>query len=319
MSRDSRRLVAASIGVFFLAAGLPAALLHGLIGGGETKQLTAVLTFIGVLVTASVSLIGLMVNHQAERRLAQEQNERQRQLRLDAAMRAGQLFSPTESGPAHPAAMASGLLALTRLDHSDLAVALLVDLWSEGAEGVSDETAILVIDAALRSASPNSQLVAAELLCRNARRLSACQSLHWPSAVDGFWNPSFKPKTKLLIIDALARMTKEGPSVEGALRSIAVRLYGIWRDDPDEHVRGCIGKLIKALVPFLHGLGYQEIIHGAQKVMVSDLERAAASAAENPDGYLDKLSTQLANDLKGWAQNCREQPSAPGALATAAV
>ncbi|MET8448034.1 hypothetical protein [Streptomyces sp. NPDC005209] len=261
----------------------------------------------------------MMVNRQNERRLAQEQDDRQRQLKLDAAMRAGQLISPTESAPAHPAAMASGLLALTKLDHVELAVALLVDLWSDGEEGVSDETAILVIDAALRSASPNSQLVAAELLCRNAIRLSACQSLHWPSAVDGYWNPSFKPKTKLLIVDALVRMTKAGPSVEGALRSVAVRLYGIWCGDPEVHVQGCIGKLVEAVLPRLHGFGYQEIIHGAQKVMISDLDRAAASATENPDGYLDKLSTQLANELKEWAQDCREQPLAPGALGTAAV
>jgi hypothetical protein len=86
--------------------------------------------------------------------------------------------------------MAAGLLALTRLDHADLAVALLVDLWSEreGPEDpdrVSTETAILVIDAALRSTSANAQLVAAELLCRNAKWLQPGQSLHWPSSLEG--------------------------------------------------------------------------------------------------------------------------------------
>ncbi|MFI9344632.1 hypothetical protein ACIG0D_25705 [Streptomyces sp. NPDC052773] len=85
-------------------------------------------------VTASVSLIGLMLNRQTERRLAQEQADQQRQLRLDAAMRAGQLVSPADSGAAHPAGMASGLLALTKLDNADLAVALLVDLWAEEGE-----------------------------------------------------------------------------------------------------------------------------------------------------------------------------------------
>ncbi|MEU7723415.1 hypothetical protein [Streptomyces tibetensis] len=100
-------------------------------GGGSTSRLAAVLTFIGVLVGTSVSLIGYVLNHRTERRLGQEQEEQRRQLRLDAAMRAGRLVSPSESGHAHPAALASGLLTLTKLDYADLAVALLVNLWSD--------------------------------------------------------------------------------------------------------------------------------------------------------------------------------------------
>ena len=46
----------------------------------------------------------------------------------------------------------------------------------------------------------------------------------------GFWDPRFGPKTRLLLIDALTRMniTKD-PVNENALRSVAVRLYGIYR------------------------------------------------------------------------------------------
>lgn len=238
-------------------------------------------------------------------------------------MRAGQLISPTESGSAHPAAMASGLLALTKLDYADLAVALLVDLWAEEGEEeqqkrISDETAILVIDAALRSTSLNAQLVAAELLCRHATKLSVSQSLHWPSAVDGSWNPHFKPKTKLLIVEALVRMATASAPNEGALRSVAVRLYGIWRDEPKASVRGCIGKLIKVVFDRLCQFRHKELVHGIQMVTLSDLERAAESAAENPDSYLNDLSDNLANRLKEWAPACQGQPIMPGALATAA-
>jgi hypothetical protein len=173
-------------------------------------------------------------------------------------------FKPAASGHAVPAAMASGLLALTSLQHAELAVTLLVDLWSEtGADSsrdtdedssrdkVSTETAILVIDAALRSGSANAQLIAAELLCRNARRLEPGQSLHWPSSLEGCWDPGFSQRAKLLIVEAIVRMTLTGQATEVALRSAAVRLYGIWRYDPDAHVKGCIGKLIGALVPGL--------------------------------------------------------------------
>jgi hypothetical protein len=279
-------------------------------------------TLAGVLVTAAVSLIGVLATWQANRRTRQEHRDEQARLKLDAAMRAGALFS-SEQG-ADPASIASGLLALTRLDHADLAVALLVDLWSGGGSKiitkdgepcrlgarVANETAVLVIDAALRStAKPNAQLMAAELLCRNAHRLNPCQSLHWPSVIDGEWDHRFGPKTKLLLLDALILMTLDAPKSEDALRSVAVRLYGVWKNDPDQRVRGCVGRIIGAVVPSLKKLGYSDFMQGNQKVMLADLEIAASSATHNPDGFLDRMVDDRRERLCKWAGSC--QPSAP--------
>jgi hypothetical protein len=274
---------------------------------------------IGVLATAVVSLagvlIGLFTTRQANRRLRQEHDDEVARLRLDAAMRAGELFSAPKDTTADPAAIASGLLALTRLDHADLAVALLVDLWSGDGKDrqVAPETAVLVIDAALRSTG-NAQLVAAELLCRNAHRLNSCQSLHWPSTIDGSWDPRFGPKTKMLLIDALIRLTLAHPHCEDALRSVAVRLYGIWSGDGDPRVRGCVGRLISALVPALEQLGYTDFMQGRQTVLLSELEAAAASGTKNPDGYLDRMVDDRCHKLCDWA---RSHPEPAACLATA--
>ena len=86
-------------------------------------------------------MIGILAAQQSKRRLAQEHQDEHARLRLDAAMRAGELIS-AKHAPASPAAIASGLLALTRLDHADLAVALLVDLWSDDDPKVAKETAV---------------------------------------------------------------------------------------------------------------------------------------------------------------------------------
>lgn len=275
---------------------------------------------IGVLATAVVSLAGIWIGRattrQADRRLHQDHVEEVARLKLDAAMRAGELFSTNENSPADPAAVASGLLALTKLDNAELAVALLVNLWSDEPEPrVAHETAVLVVDAALRSTG-NAQLVAAELLCRNAHRLNPCQSLHWPSAIDGGWNPDFAPKTKLLLIDALIRLTLAHPGCEDALRSVAVRLYGVWRGDETERVRGCVGRLIGAVVPALRRLGYTDFMQGSQTVHLSELEAAAASGTENPDGYLDRLVDESCKKLHTWARIC-EHPDPAGCLANA--
>jgi hypothetical protein len=151
----------------------------------DAGLVAAVLTFLGVLLTAGAKQL---LEHRSDQRL-----------RLDAAMRAGALLTPTKDAPVSSAAAASGLLALTELGRSDLAVALLVDLWPGDAAdevSVSKETAILVINAALKSGAtqPSAPLVAAELLCRHADTLDPCQSLHWPSVLDGGWIPE-RPRT----------------------------------------------------------------------------------------------------------------------------
>ncbi|MFI0480406.1 hypothetical protein [Actinomadura sp. 9N215] len=105
MGTGDRRIVFFAATVLLVMAVLPGCLLLGPLhlGDGEAARLVAVLTFVGVLVTASVSLIGLMVNRQTEHRLQTEQAEQSRQLRLDSAMRAGQLIAPlTEARPIRP-------------------------------------------------------------------------------------------------------------------------------------------------------------------------------------------------------------------------
>jgi hypothetical protein len=316
-SRDTWWAVRWLAGITVVASVLLVVLLGPLnLAAQGTGEVTAILAFVGVLVTAAATVIGLTVTRQSGRAA-------ERQLRLDAAMRAGESFSSTAPGTVSPASTASSLLALTKLDNADLAVALLVDFWRPGVEGkISAETAILVVDAALQSAQRSAQLVAAELLCRNAEHLDACQSLHWPSAIDGCWNPEFSPKTKLLLVDALLLMTMaKKPATPAALRSVAVRLYGIFAGDPDENVRGCIAVLIVALLPALEDLGYQNFMQGNRMVMLKDLESARSFVRSNDDEYLARMVKKRAGQLHEWAGPCTEQAGelAPGELATATV
>ena len=56
-------------------------------------------------------------------------------------------------------------------------------------------------------------------------------------------------------------------------------------------------------------------MQGSQRVMLSELKQAAASAATNPDGYLDQLSTKFASELARWAANASGLYIGPGCLA----
>lgn len=313
-NRVTALLVGLPLGIVVVAWVLLFSVMH--VRSSDTALIAAGLGFTGVVVTACVSAIGVTVNRQAERRLEQQRIDERNRLRLDAAMRAGELLSGASGQPLAPAAIASGLLALTKLDQAGLAVTLLVDLWNSEKSQVSTETAILVIDAALDSDKPSAQLVAAELLCRNATRLRPYQSLHWPNAIEGGWSVGFNAKTKLLVVEALIRMTLAGPADESALRAVAVRLYGFW-DTEDEQsadgikVRGCIGKLLKAVIDTIKTFGYRDFIQGNRKVSLEQLCVAADSAKTNPDGFLDQLSERYARELNLWAQRCVNQPDDP--------
>jgi hypothetical protein len=311
--------------VVLIATPLVVVGVFGLPGGGSDtdKRVAAVLALAGTMSAALVSLIGVIVERHSARRVEQQRADEEARLRLEAAMRAGELLNARER-PADPAAVASGLLALTRLDRADLAVALLVDLWdmtqkrngaATSAAQVSDETAILVLDAALASGRPNAQLVAAELLCRNAQRLDICQSLHWPASIDGAWNPDFGPKTKLLLIDALVQLALKSTKREAALQSLAVRLYGVSEGDPDPHVQGCVGKLLAAIVPEFADEG--TIMQGPREVTFSALRHAASKAQDNPDRHLSDVAEDRAAKLRMWAKSCHMIDYAPGALAAA--
>lgn len=324
-----------------------------LVDHGELNM-TVFLALLAVLVPASVTLIGYWFKQQSERRLvqdrdqarerltqehedsqkrlAQEREQENDRLRLDAAMRAAGLFGPSGGAMGDAARSASGLLALTRLDFAELAVALLVDLWHPTADpvlpdakkasassSVSTETAIQVINAALETREADAQLMAAELLCRNASTLDINNSLHWPSSVNSTWIPSLPVTAKLLIVDALVHMALASPHTGNSLRELAVRLYGISAGDPQERVKGCVGTLMTAIMPAVRELGYKDFMKGPEIgfVTLDEMERAACKASRHPDGYFEAIVEDRSKRLRKWSEECSGISFSAGMLAPA--
>jgi hypothetical protein len=307
---------------------------------------------LSIVLPALVALIGIMLTWQSNKRIAQDRHQSQARVRLDAAINAANLFHPTGDPTAGAARSAAGLLALTQLGQADLAVALLADLWSPHANpslhdpttggstnftppaeslpqedvsaqtsiGVSPETAIQVINAALMTKDPNAEVMAAELLCRNASMLDIGKAIHWPSEINGKWDPKLPVAAKLLIVDALVHMALAGKKTN-ALRELAVRLFSIWEQDPQERVKGCIGELIRSILPDLRRLGYTEFMpdFGQRLISLDEMQRAADTASEHPDGYFEQLVTDRSARLEQWAHGLTTLSTAPGRLAPASA
>jgi hypothetical protein len=133
-------------------------------------------TWLSVTVPALVALIGISLTYLSSKRLAQDRQQSQARLaqdrkqsearvRLDAAIKAADLFHPTGDPTAGAARSAAGLLALTQLDQSDLAVALLADLWSPPTGPSPHDTAT---GAAARFAPSAEGLVQAEAYAQDS-------------------------------------------------------------------------------------------------------------------------------------------------------
>jgi hypothetical protein len=272
-------------------------------------------------------------HEESQKRLAQEQQQANDRLRLDAAMRAASLFGPAGAAMGNAAKSASGLLALTRLDFAELAVALLVDLWDRqvrlvpsaeeqvaaDSSSVSTETAIQVINAALETCDPDAQLMAAELLCRNACTLDINNSLHWPSSVNSAWIPELPVTAKLLIVDALVHMALASGETGNSLRELAVRLYGISKGDPEPRVKGCVGALLSAIMPAVQKLGYKDFMKGPGHgfITIDEMEEAARKASRHPDGYFEAIVEDRSEKLQKWSESCAGLSFAAGMLGPA--
>jgi hypothetical protein len=286
-------------------------LAYTLSSGSNEKVLTALLTFFGVVVAAAAKHF---IDMRSEQRL-----------RLDAAMEAGRLLSPSEGAVATPAAAASGLLALADLGRSKLAVAMLLDLW--GKDAVSSEVAILIIDKALACGDDATAQIAAEVLCQNSHKLDPTKPAHWPTVLDSHWMPHATEKTKILLIESLVEMstnsTLSRPSVN-ALRAFAIRIVFIHNHEHHGHFRKCIAGFAKAIAPALDpdldpSAEQFQFYDGGKQIDFTTLERVAQDFKANPDSFFADITSRRRNDLEAWARKCREEGvvTKAGALASA--
>jgi hypothetical protein len=137
---------------------------------------TAALTAIGVVLKQSVDERTLALQKQAETRLSQEkehndaiQDQAERRLQMDTAIRAVQLFSTSTGAMAPEVQVAGALYALGSLNQHKLTLSLVADLL--GRNELDTDTAGEVVGLAIRSGDARVQTTAISCLWQNVTKM----------------------------------------------------------------------------------------------------------------------------------------------------
>jgi len=171
------------------------------------KTIAAALALVGSILTASVTLIGVIVKYSIDDRNARLASiesarnfamalESEKSNRIDIVIRAVDLLGENNQDAAE-AEIGGSLLALSKLGEYDLALALLSQLWKENL--VSIPIGEIVIADALQSDSERSQRTAAAVLAQNVDKIQEEMTSYWPF-YDNKWPADLPAAVRLSLI-----------------------------------------------------------------------------------------------------------------------
>jgi len=248
----------------------------------------AVLGLIGVLITAVVAWLGVLAATRSERRLV-----------VESAIKAAEQLATKDGNEPKRSTIAAALISLADLGQAELATSMLWDLWV--GHSASNETAILVINKAIDSRGESASRLAAELLWHRAPTLDSTKASNWPDCVDGRWIPKLGPLTKLLLIDAMLRMTYQHDPDQYTIPATTVRLYCIAKADKDPNIGGLARALLFMLTDALSGLQRTHVIHADKVVKIADISRLALDPKKLTGGIAPQLIDRT-DELKRWTE-----------------
>lgn len=273
------------------------------------EVLAAVIGLLGALFAAILTFAGVLLKHSVDERNLALKEEAEERLRLETFIQAAQLLATDTGTKAPPTQQAAALFALADLNHLQFALALLREMWREGA--VSPTSACWLIDRCFRSNDHDLQELAAEVLWENARTLTtSAECFDWPQVIFKSWPSHLGQSAGFSILRALFRCLYSRPATAwqlGCLADAIVMLAEARGTDESVLVRSDAtllldvlrGQLRKGMRLFLAGGGMLDL---EQLYSESDLQEATGNASVQ--------GREMANELREWAKGTAPAPSA---------
>ncbi|MBV9071273.1 MAG: hypothetical protein JO231_21340 [Acidobacteria bacterium] len=228
----------------------------------SAKVVSATLALIGTFLATVVTVVGLLLKHsldtRAELRLELEaqrnvalQKEAESRLKLEAAIRAIQLFATENGTPSLPIQRAGALLALSNLGYHAFTVALLWELLDNAK--VEPSTLAAVIDNALSSTEESVHRDCASILFLHAEKFVTPSGFEFPHRVV-HPNPNLPTEVRIWAPLAFAKILLARPVEEWRHRhphaayAIVGAVADAWRCEPEDRIRANCGAILKEII-----------------------------------------------------------------------
>lgn len=175
-----------------------------LYSGGEAGAtvLAAMIGLVGVLVTAAVTVSGVLIQRAMARRSHLLAKEAESRLVLEAGMKAADLMTSAR-GKTTKYANAAALTLLADLRQLDIVIGAVGPMWEE--ELLDTEAAVELLDRALTDPSSATQNQGAIILLNNAKRLAERELLHWPASLLAVWPKKAPTNARCFLVEAVVR------------------------------------------------------------------------------------------------------------------
>jgi len=247
----------------------------------SSKVVAQALTFVGGLVGAIVSIVGILLKYsidrqtearltidsrrsaamqdRAERRLqldsdrtAATQLDAAKRLKLEAATKVIQLFVTSDGKDAPSTQIAGGLLTLSSLGQHSLAILLTADLLRR--EMIGGSTACEVIEQALQQDSQDIQREAICLMVNYPKQMLTESGMAAPDSVSN-WNPGlceyvreWAPFVLADIMTKRALVEWQSPKFEGVANAVLATLALGWRYEAEGRIRSDLGVILNSVL-----------------------------------------------------------------------
>ena len=294
----------AALSILAISVGLMAAL--GLFTPPKddtgAKSLAAAVSLVGAVLSAVVALVGTIIKYSMDDRNARQAEleatrnyalatQAEQRNRIEAAIRAVDLLSENNED-ATRSQMGGALLALVSLGELDLALSLLAQLWPDGKATASVAEVILI--AALKSKSTQTQMAAGVVLFQNAANIQQAGYNIWPLQ-DLIWRSDLHVNCRLgLVLSAaewLKSIAKQDPPF---LQDPALVLYGAL-EDPHPGVAGIAAACLLLVVERLPGSYWADNGLGLRITVDQISERLAKAREPYFSSYAAKYDWELRN------------------------
>ncbi|HEX8222271.1 MAG TPA: hypothetical protein VF605_00480 [Allosphingosinicella sp.] len=170
---------------------------------GRASVIVASIGLVGVIFTASLTLIGLLLKDSIDRRAAILQHEAELRLKAETSLKAIELMTAKDLTPALAAERREGaLIALSSLGYHTLILLLCERYWKEDA--ISPDLIMGVIDDCLKTNDQQLQRRASSLIEENAERLPLSpREYAFPPSLFLGWRTDFPSDVKHALADGL--------------------------------------------------------------------------------------------------------------------